>query len=438
MGRTLDDLQALAAEARTRGARGFEALETERAGLTWMTRGRNIDRSQGSDQSLTVRVWVDDGRRGVAHGHPDRQSDLLAHAFVDATSAPKEPNGGPVRPGGAPPRGLGIDDPRHDQLTDEDRTDVLVSNQRACVKENGPVIAGPFLYRESRELRRFVSNRGAAYESRSTLYEASGEVTLATPTGPIRLTDRVAGRSFSATACLPFGAMLGRRAAALIPVSSVSPDGPIRVLLPPRSVAPLLSWLAAAFTHQHLVDGDTLLSRAPLGEPLFHRRLHIVDDGLAPGGLRTRPFDDRGVVPEPMPILREGCVAGRYLDPETARTLDARPTGHTDGEVLRPSNLQLNGGTRSIHALLGEQDQRVFEVDALDPSGIDLRTGLFDLVVNGVLHDRHKSLGAWRGVHLVGDLVAALQQVVAVSSDTDRILDVDAPGLFLDGLSVRA
>ncbi len=438
MGRNLDDLQALASEARNRGARGFEALETERAGLTWVTRGRNIDRSEGSEQSLTVRVWVEDGRRGVAHGNPERQSELLAHAFVDATSAPKDPHGGPVRPGGAPPRGLGIDDPRHDQLTEEDRVDVLVSNQRAAVKEQGPVIAGPFLYRESRELRRFVSNRGASWESRSTLYEASGEVTLATAAGPIRLSDRVAGRSFSATACLPFGAMLGRRAAALIPDAAIAPSGPIRVLLPPRAVAPILSWLATAFTHQHLVDGDTLLSRVPLGQPLFHRRLHIVDDGLAPGGLRTRAFDDRGVVPEPMPILREGCVAGRYLDPETARTLDARPTGHTDGETLRPSNLQLNGGTRSIHALLGEQDQMVFEVDALETSGFDLATGQFDVVVNGVLHERHKTLGAWRGVHLFGDIVTALQQVAAASSDTDRILDVDAPGLFLDGLSVRA
>lgn len=438
MVRKLDDLQALAAEARTRGARGFEALETERAGLTWLTRGRTIDRATTGDHALTVRVWLDEGRRGVAHGPPGREADLLNHAFVDAASAPKDPHGGPVRPGGAPPRGLGIDDPRHETLTDEDRIDVLQSNQRASVKEQGPVMPGAFTYRESRESRRFVSSRGAAWESRGTLYEASGEVTLSTSTGPIRLTDRVAGRSFSATACLPFGAMLGRRAAALI-ADAPPPDGaPIRVLLPPRSVAPLLSWLAKAFTHQHLTAGDTLLARAPLGEPLFHRRLHIVDDGLAPGGLRTRPFDDRGVVPEPMPILREGCVAGRYLDPETARALDARPTGHFDGDVLRPSNLQLHGGTRSIHALLGEQDRLVFEVDALDPTGIDLRTGLFDLVVNGVVHHRHKVLGAWRGVHLRGDLVVALQQVAAVSSDTDRILDVDAPGLFLDGLTVGA
>ena len=70
--------------------------------------------------------------------------------------------------------------------------------------------------------------------------------------------------------------------------------------------------------------------------------------------------------------------------------------------------------------------------------GFDLATGQFDVVVNGVLHDRHKTLGAWRGVHLFGDIVTALQQVASVSSDTDRILDVDAPGLFLDGLSVRA
>lgn len=435
MARPHEDLEALATEARQRGARGVEILEVRGEGLALSLRPRGAaERSRQTTATIAVRVWVDQLRAGMATGTPDQASDVLQAALTAAAAAAEDPHGGPARPPSTTPRGLGIDDPRHEQLTDDDRLEILQTNQRAAARDAGEAAAvGPFWYREHRETRRFLSSRGAGWSSRGTTYAAGGEVRLRG--ADALLTDGASARMFSTAACLPFGALLGRRAAAL---ATPGPDltGAVRVLLPPRVTAAVVSWLAPLFAHHRLEAGGTLLHRAPLGEPLFHRKLHLVDDGVAPGGLRTVPFDDRGIVPEPMALLRDGHVAGRYLDPESARALDLRPTGHVRGAGVAPTNLQLNNGTRSIHALLGEQDRVVFEVDALDTAGLDPVTGRVDVVVNGVLHDRQKPLGGRVGVRLTGDLVDALQRVVAISSDTDRVVDVDAPGLFLDGLSI--
>jgi hypothetical protein len=74
--------------------------------------------------------------------------------------------------------------------------------------------------------------------------------------------------------------------------------------------------------------------------------------------------------------------------------------------------------------------------DLPDLSGLDLRTGALDVVVHGTVLRGQRKVGAARGVRLTGDIVSALRQIIAVASDTDRTLHVDAPALFLDGLGV--
>lgn len=437
MSLTLQELEALTHEARRLGARGAEVLLVDHDALTLVTNGRTSpDRRRDAGTVLHVRCWAEGGRRGEASGAPGDGLALLRHAATVAAEAPEDPFGGPLRRSSLPARGLGIDDQRHDQITDADRLEVVVTNQRAAARAQHRVRLGPFGYHEARVIRRFANNHGVNLEAAHTTYEAWGSLVLPSAEGDVHLADHIAGRAFASIACLPYGAVLAQRADALA-AEGPALDGPVRVLLPPRATGALMAWLAPMFAVDALERGGTFVARSQ-GEPLFHRRLHLVDDGSLPGGLRTRGFDDRGVIPVPLTLLREGRVAARLLDPESARRLDTRPTGHCWPGGLEPTNLQLNGGARSINAWLGEQDQQVFEVDDLpDLSGIDPDTGDLDLVVHGRLHDRHTVLGARRHVRLRGNLLTALNQVHGVASDTDRINHVDAPGIFLDGLSVH-
>ncbi len=432
MTHSLQDLESRVQQAHRAGARAAEFLEHTWSGNEVVLQDRRtVTSSTSQDATLSVRCWLERGQTGEATGHPDQVDKLIDRALAAAEKAPDNPFAGPVERLDPPAHGLGIDDRRYGQLTREDRHDVVVNNHAAAGKIDPRVRTGRFTYSDRRSRRVFANSRGVAMEFDSTLYEADGLVSLRVGDGPIELSERVAGRAFTSTACLPFGATLARSVASLAEETTAI-DGPIRVLLRPRATAALVAWLAEQVMAPELPG--FLRGR---GGQVFHRRLHIVDDGSLPGGLNTRAFDDRGVPPVPLTIVREGRLDARPIDPESARQLGARPTGHCRAGRMAPTNLQLHAGMRSINAHLGEQTGPVFAISHLpDLSGIDTQTGAVDVIVHGHVWRGHDNLGARRFARLQGDLITALQGIAGVASDTDRIRHVDAPGIFIDGFSV--
>jgi predicted Zn-dependent protease len=163
----------------------------------------------------------------------------------------------------------------------------------------------------------------------------------------------------------------------------------------------------------------------------------MVDDGTTHGGYRTRSFDDRGTMPVPLTLLREGRVDGRFLDPETARLIEACPSGHVLDDDLVATNLMLRSGTRSMNAILTDRGGYSLAIhDFPDLSGLNLLTGEFKLKVHGTVLKSNVQVGAMRNVTLTGNMLHVLNSVVDVASDTDRVGHVDAPGMLLDGCTL--
>jgi len=164
----------------------------------------------------------------------------------------------------------------------------------------------------------------------------------------------------------------------------------------------------------------------------------MVDDGARPGALRTRLFDDRGVHPVPLTLMRDGAVDRLFLDPPTARAQSTRPTGHVTDSALAPSNLLIRPGTRTANAILTELGEQVFEVSVFpDEWHLDMKTGAFEAVVTGQLRTGSSFEGVLRNVHLVGNLAEVFSSVFDITSNTDRIGHVDAPGFIVDGFTVQ-
>lgn len=433
---TLDDIVR---RARTAGASGVEVLRTDRD-IVRLTAppggptGGSIQRHAARDAQLSVRLWRDDGRAGRATGPADSPDVLVQQALAAADRAQPDPLAGPIDRFTPAGRGLGIEDPRHVHLRDEDREEVLVDNLRGAASEDSRIRLGTFVWEDERTTRAFVNSRGVAQRVTSTVFRVDAEVFLDRADPPIHLTDRLAGRSFADVACLPWGASLARRALALAG-PRVQVEGPVRVLLPPRATARLVAWLADRFSHDAITRGDTLLTRN--GGLQISPRLHLLDDGTLGGGLRSRGFDDRGVLPVPLALIREGRVAAHLLTPEQARALDLKPTGHVIDGRVEPTNLVLNAGLRTINALLSDLGGDAVEVDDLpDLSGLDEATGDLSLPFDGFLRRADGHHGVVRGARLVGNLMTALRQIAGIASDTDRVGHVDAPALLVDGFEV--
>jgi predicted Zn-dependent protease len=425
-------LTAMVDLARRQGALGSEFLYTEQSGNGIdMVRGQPLPITVPSTSGLRVSTWLEGGRKGVAVGSVERGAQLIGASLAEAANAPENAHSGPVGRLAGKVGGLGVFDRRYGALTAPDRQDVLVAAVRTCAAVDRRLQPHGFTYRDRLTTRCFANSKGTQLSETETTYTATGAVRGLLEDGEVEADTVIAARSFSSIASLPFGNNLARRVEALFQEGETL-DGPVRVMLAPHACARLFAHLATYFEVRSFMDGTFFLQ--PDGPPL-HRKVHLVDDGTLPGGLLSRSFDDRGVKPVPLTLLREGRVEGRFLDPETARRIDSRPTGHEVGGTRGPSNLVLRSGTRSMNALLSEMGGWSLMIRYLPPlaGAINPRTGKMTCTVSGVVMKGNQAVGAVRNRTLTGDLKEVLAQVVHVASDTDRVCHVDAPGMLVDG-----
>ena len=433
----LQQLTGFVEHAKKVGAKGAEILSTLSDGLEiGVQRGRVVSQRELASESLSVRCWLDDGRTGRASGSSDEAEQLIERAMTAAAAAEPSVLEGPVSRLQSVPGGLGIDDRRYGTTELEDKIDVVASAERSVRAVDKRIVPEKFWYQEGRELRTFANSKGVRLEEASTKFIAGGSLSALHDGGTLHLESTIRSRSFASTGSLPFGTSLARNAAALLDNGEVL-DGEIRVVLRPAVTSQLFAHLGEAFEAQSFLNGTFFLQPRADGEPTIDTRIHMVDDGTAHGGYRSRSFDDRGSTPRPLTLLREGRVDGRFLDPETARRLNTRASGHVIDDELRASNLMLRSGTRSMNAILTDRGGYALAIHEFsDLSGLNMLTGDFSLTVHGVVMKANDPVGAMRNVTLTGNMLDVLNRVVDVASDTDRIDHVDAPGMVLEGFTV--
>ena len=167
--------------------------------------------------------------------------------------------------------------------------------------------------------------------------------------------------------------------------------------------------------------------------------LHLVDDATLPSGLQTRSFDDRGVSPVPLPLIREGVASSVYLDPIQARKRDVRPTGHVrfDGQ-LWAGNLLLRPGSRSRNMLFADLGRYLTALDFVEPPQLDLTSGALSMKVwlylDGIDRGRGR-LGAWQ---INTTVFALFDSLTALASDQTRMGMVDTCTWITEGLPLSA
>ncbi len=411
-----DTLREVLDEARRCGAVAAEVWAEDVVGVCVIAaRGRAVSTPLPPVVERWVRVWRADGRSAWG---PAREG-LEGIVTRASAGAPRPP---PVERG-ASRGGLSIRDRRWEQLTDDDRLDVVTTAERSVRQVGRALTARDFAYEERLRVRRYLNSRGVALDESDTVFTCRGTVD---GDGGSR-TGASSARSFSSVACVPVGAAIARRVADLAG-PPVTRSGPVRLVLPPRAAAGLIDHLARLLD---AASSGSFLTRATALDP----RLHLQDDGLVPGGLRTRSFDDCGVPPAALVLLREGVPHARYVGPDAA-TGGRAPTGHVRGGGVCPSNLILRAGVRPLAQVLAGERGPVLLVDDLPTDGIDDASGRFSAPVWGQLWDRGRRVGAVRAQVLEGDLGRSLSEVVEVCSDADRVEHVDAPPLVLDGFAL--
>jgi predicted Zn-dependent protease len=323
---------------------------------------------------------------------------------------------------------LGIMDPRYGRLKDTSRIEFVVDVERQASKVDARVKTGLFSFSDTYTQRLWVSSFGTIRQEESTVFRGSGSVLFAENDV---IHEVVESRQLATLYSLPFGVKIARRAAALLgPTQQL--NGSVRVVLPSWLSAKLFGRIAAVFGRP-----DPMLSFVQLikngGPQQFSPHFHLLDDGGLNGGLRTTSFDHCGVRPIVTSLIRDGQMIGRYQPIGDGLS----PTGHATMAGLRPSNLTMRCGTRSVGAILNDHPE--LPVLVLDTATgfdkIDLDSGEVNLVGHGQLRRASETLGPVRNVKLRGNLCVLLNSLVTLASNMDRVGHVDAPAMMLDGFT---
>jgi PmbA protein len=430
----LSQLDALIETARAEGAKAAEVLLVRREGNRLEVReGKVVGAHHPRQERVQGAVYLADGRsapfsvdaseRGVVAG-------AVRKAVAAAASAAPQLHGGPADRYDITTRGLGIDDVRYPDIQLEDREEVALINDEACAAEPGVQCLG-CVYEDARTTRAFASTRGVEVISYDTLYSVHLQARL----GERSLAHIAEARNFANVGSLPFGVDLSRRLTSLAGSDETPkvglPAGDLPLILESRVVAWIIERLGPVFSQEAVASGKVFISNH-LGERLGSNKVHLMDDPGLHGGLRTRAFDDRGVPPMALPVIREGLQAGLFYGVEQARAEDIRPTGHRWEGSLSPGNLILLAGNRSRTQMLSEVPSSIC-FDHIDGK-LDLRTGKLDVSGPAFLLEKGRRVGVIDRVRIKTDVVTLLSGVQEFSSDQERIGAVDCATALVVGV----
>src|SRR5206468_4031271 len=205
----------------------------------------------------------------------------------------------------------------------------------------------------------------------------------------------------------------------------------VPVIFDPDTAASLLRSIAGA------ASGPSLYRRASfllerLGTRIAAPSVTIVDDGLLPGALGSRPFDGEGLATRRTVLVGEGKLESYLLDSYSARKLGLASTHHASrdgaGVSVGTTNLMLRPGTTSPQDLIGSVKSG-FYVTELIGFGVNGVTGDYSRGAAGMWIEDGRLAFPVEEVTVAGNLLEMFDRIEGIGNDLVLRDRVAAPTL---------
>jgi len=193
----------------------------------------------------------------------------------------------------------------------------------------------------------------------------------------------------------------------------------VPVIFDPDTAATLVRAIAGA------ASGPSLYRRASflldrLGKKIAAPSVTVVDDGLIPRALGSRPFDGEGLATRRTVVVGEGVLESYLLDSYSARKLGLASTHHASrdgsGVGVSTTNLVLQPGTATPEALI-RSVKNGFYVTELIGFGINGVTGDFSKGAAGLWIDNGELAYPVAEVTVAGNLLEMLAAIEGIGND---------------------
>ncbi|MDO7834641.1 metallopeptidase TldD-related protein [Sphingobium sp. HBC34] len=190
------------------------------------------------------------------------------------------------------------------------------------------------------------------------------------------------------------------------------------VLVDSTVASSLLRNLCAQLTGTAQFQRMTFLPDA-MGQVIAAPHVTIVEDPFEPFGLASATFDDEGVAGARRDIVRDGVVAGLFLDTRMARKLARKSTGNAGG--MRNLSLVSNksGSGDDLDAMLRKMGTGLWLTQFMGGS-TNAATGGYSQAVGGFWIENGQVVRPVHGFTVAGNLQEMFKSIAAVGADVHR------------------
>jgi len=208
----------------------------------------------------------------------------------------------------------------------------------------------------------------------------------------------------------------------------------VPVIFEPSMTAWLLGFLFACASAVAVYQKLSFLADR-LGQRLGNDKITVIDDGLMPGKLGSRPFDSEGVPCRRTTIVENGVLQSYVCNTYAARKLKLQSTGNADGTGVSPNNFYLVSGSPSPQDIISSTKKGLMLVrtigHGLNSVNGDISRGAFGLWIE----DGEVAYPVSE-VTVSGNLEKILNQVEMVGNDLEFRGPVCGPTIKIAELTV--
>jgi PmbA protein len=192
------------------------------------------------------------------------------------------------------------------------------------------------------------------------------------------------------------------------------------VIFDPVTAPSLLGHLISC-VNGYSVYRQTSYLAEKLGETIATASMTVIDDGIRPGGLGSKPFDGEGLPTRRTVVVDRGRLSSYLLDSYSARKLEMKSTGNaTRGAGSSPTagstNLWLEPGHQALDEIIASTERGLL-VTELIGMGFNPITGDYSRGAAGLWIEGGEIIGPVEELTIAGNLSEMLMDVDAIGSD---------------------
>jgi len=204
---------------------------------------------------------------------------------------------------------------------------------------------------------------------------------------------------------------------------------------------------ASSLSSESVQKGKSLLS-GKKGKKVISPKINMVDNGLIPGRLGSRPVDDEGVPSQDKTLIKEGILTSYLYNTYTAKKEGVSSTGNavrssfTGLPSVGLSNLYIEAVSRSdvlcIEEIFKAVDTCLYVTEAMGVHTANPISGEFSVGVSGLLIEKGEIAFPVKEAVISGNILSFFENIEAVGDDLVFFGNVGSPSLLFGPTDISA